>query len=340
MRHFITVAVLVVIVTALVAFGLSNVYLLPPLASQEGATIDQLLGMHLVVIAFLFALIVVFMVYSIVVFRRKPGETGDGKYIHGNTTLEIIWMLLPLGTVLYFSSLGASYLYDITRPVENEMKIGVVGFQWAWRFDYYGPNGEVEFSTNDLYVPKGQPIRFDITSTDVIHSFWVPEFRVKQDAVPGQHHTLRVTPTEVGTFKVRCAEICGRGHAYMLADVHVMEPREFQKWFAEQEAKAQAAKGNLPAYGKQVAQKYGCVGCHSVDGSKMVGPTWKGLFGKEETLSDGTTVTVDEEYLRRSILDPGAEIVKGYPDVMPKNFKDQLSEGDIEALIAYIKTLK
>ncbi len=340
MKHFVRVAALIAVVTVLVALLLTQTQLLPPLASQEGTFIDRLLTMHILVIAFLFALIVVLMLYSVIVFRRKPGEEEEGKYIHGNTRLEIFWTLVPLATVLYFATLGANYLYEITKARPGEMRIGVVGFQWGWRFDYYAEDGSLAFSSPELYVPKGQPIRFEITSLDVIHSFWVPEFRVKQDAVPGQTHPLRVTPTELGAFKVRCAEVCGRGHAYMLADVYVVEPAEFQQWFGEQAASAQGAGGDLAARGAQVAQQYGCIGCHSVDGSATVGPTWKGLFGKTETLEDGRTVTVDEEYLRRSILEPGAEIVKGYPNVMPNTYKDQLSEEELEALIAYIKSLK
>ncbi len=340
MRHILTAAVLVVIVTVIVAFILINANLLPTVASQEGMIIDNLLTLHLLVIAFLFALIVVFMTYSIVVFRRKPGEEGDGKYIHGNTKLEIVWTLLPLATVLYFASLGASSLYEITKPLDNELKIGVVGFQWAWRFDYYGPDGKVAFSSNELYLPKDRPVRLDITSTDVIHSFWVPEFRVKQDAVPGQRHPLRITPTQLGEFKVRCAEICGRGHAVMYATARVLEPSEFQSWYEQQLASSQEEGGDIVAMGAKVAQKYGCIGCHSTDGSPMAGPTWKGLFGKEETLADGRTITVDEEYIRRSILDPGADIVKGFANIMPNTYKDQISDEELEALIAYIKSLK
>ncbi len=340
MKHIFIAAVLVIIVTIIVALFLTNANLLPITASQEGAVIDNLLTLHLLVIAFLFALIVVFMLYSIIVFRRKPGDEGDGKYIHGNTKLEIAWTILPLITVLYFSTLGATTLHEITRPLGDEIKIGVVGFQWAWRFDYYGPDGQVAFSSNELYLPKGKPVRLDITSTDVIHSFWVPEFRVKQDAVPGQRHPLRITPTELGEFKVRCAEICGRAHAYMLATVRVVEFDEFQAWFNQQLSATQPGQGDLAAIGAQVAQKYGCTGCHSTDGTPMAGPTWKGLFGKEESLTDGRTVAVDEEYLRRSILDPGAEIVQGFADIMPKTYKEQLSEEELEALIAYIKSLK
>ena len=332
MKHFVAVAVLVAVVTALVTFGLQHIQLVPPVASAEGMLIDRLFGLHVRVIAFLFALIVVFVLYSVVVFRRKPGETGDGLHIHGNTTLEIVWTLIPLGTVLYFGFLGAQQLAEITANSPDEMVVEVTGQQFAWRFDYpdYG------ISSTELNLPRGRQVVFHLTSTDVIHSFWVPEFRVKQDAVPGMTTTLRVTPTEVGHYKLRCAELCGTGHAYMLADVNVMEPEDFEAWVAAETAPAELAG---PEYGAQLAELQGCLSCHTTDGSPLVGPTWLGLYGSEETLEDGTTILVDDEYLRRSILDPAAQIVQGFPNVMPPTYQDALSEEEVQALIEYIESL-
>lgn len=333
MKHFFIVAVLVAIVTVLVTIGLGSIQLLPPIASEEGLQIDRLFGLHIQVIAFLFALIVVFIIYSVVVFRRKPGETGDGAYFHGNTKLEIAWTIVPLVTVLFFSFLGARQLAQITAASPDEMIVEVTGQQFAWRFDY--PDHGI--TSPELNLPRGRQVLLRLSSSDVIHSFWVPEFRVKQDAVPGMVTELRVTPTHVGRYKVRCAELCGTGHYNMLATVNVMEPADFEAWVAEQTAPAESAAG--AELGAKIAQLHGCLGCHSTDGRRLVGPTWLGLYGTEESLEGGSAVLVDDEYLRESILDPAAQTTEGFPNVMPPNYKDTLSEAEIEALIEYIKSL-
>lgn len=333
MKHFIAVAILVAIVTALVTIGLGSIHLLPSLASEQGVLVDGLFGLHVRVITFLFSLIVVITLYSIVVFRRKPGDTGDGRHIEGNTALEIVWTIIPLGTVLFFATLGARQLSQITTPSPDEMVIEVTAQQFAWRFDYpdYG------ITTTELNLPHGRPILFKLTSMDVIHSFWVPEFRMKQDAVPGMTTTLRVTPSQVGQYKVRCAELCGTGHHAMLAAVNVMEPVDFQAWVDKETAASKLAGAEL---GAELAKTQGCIGCHSIDGSQLVGPTWLGLYGRQVTFADGTTVQADEEYLRQSILDPAAQIVKGFPaNVMPNTYKDTLSQDDVGALIEYIESL-
>lgn len=346
MKHIVIAAILVALVTALVTIGLDNVQFLAPIASQEGAQVDQLFGLHIRVIALLFSLILVFMLYSVVVFRRKQGDTEDGRHIHGNTSLEIIWTVIPLITVLYFGVLGARQLRQITMPDPDELVVEVTAQQFAWRFDY--PDHGI--TSAELNLPRGQQVLLRLTSTDVIHSFWVPEFRVKQDAVPGMTTELRITPTEIGQYKVRCAELCGTAHYSMLATVNVMEPVDFEAWLAEAtpppQVPAPAAETGAPAeevsrtaLGAELAQSQGCLGCHSVDGSQLVGPTWLGLYGTQEPLEDGTSVLVDEEYIRTSILEPGAQITRGYANLMPATYQDMLSEEQIEALIEYIKSL-
>ena len=337
MKHLFGVTALVAAITlaAWAWLGSSFDRLLPLRASEEGLYVDRLFGMHLYVIALLFALIIGFMIYSAIFFRRKPGETGDGDYFHGNTALEIIWTIIPLGTVLYFSTLGAQYLRDITAPEPDELVVAVTGSQWNWRFDY----PEYGISSAELLLPRDRQTRLDLTSIDVIHSFWVPEFRVKQDAVPGMVNPLRITPTEIGSYQVRCAEICGTSHAYMLAAVHVMEPADFAEWVHEQ-TETPAFEATEAELGRAVAELNGCFQCHSVDGSESSGPTWLGVYGSEELLTDGTAVIVDEAYLRQSILDPASQIVAGYEDVsMPVNFAAVLSDEDIDFLVDFIESL-
>ena len=181
--------------------------------------------MEIWVIAFLFALIVGFLLYSIIVFRRKKGDESEGDHFDGHTGLEVVWTIVPLGIVLYFAFLGSSALAETRRVDPAAMDVTVVGQQWSWRFDYddYG------FSSTELVLPVSQQVLLTMISNDVIHSFWVPEFRVKQDVLPGKgmERELRITPTEIGDYKVRCAELCGLEHAYMLADVRVLSEFRF-----------------------------------------------------------------------------------------------------------------
>ncbi|MFQ5398468.1 MAG: cytochrome c oxidase subunit II [Anaerolineae bacterium] len=337
MKHIINVIILIAVIT-LVAWALLGAgfdQLLPFRASEESLYVDRLFGMHLYVIAFLFALIMGFMFYSIIAFRRRPGETGDGDYFHGNTVLEIVWTIIPLGTVLYFSTLGAGYLREITAPEPNELVVNVTGSQWNWRFDY----PDYDISSAELILPRDRQTKLQLTSIDVIHSFWVPEFRIKQDAVPGMVNPLRITPTESGTYTLRCAEICGKDHAYMLATVNVLDPADFEAWVAEltgpsEEELAAADRG------RQIAEINGCFKCHTTDGSPGDGPSWFGIYGKEEQLEDGSTVVVDEAYIRNSILNPPDQIVAGFTDVdMPVNFAAVLSDDDIDAIVHYIESL-
>ena len=335
MRHFLAATIIVVLATVAGAVLLDSADLLPPLASAQGVTIDWLFGIHLKLIAFLFALVIVFMLYSIVVFRRRPGDLTEGQYIHGNTRLEIAWTVIPLIVVAVMGYIGVVTLRDVTASSPDEMVVEVTGSQWSWRFDY----PEQGLTSTELILPVNQPIRFEITSTDVIHNLWVPEFRVKQDAVPGAVNLLRVTPTVVGNYKVRCAELCGLRHSQMLADVRVLERSEFNSWVGAEIARV-AALDTPEARGEQLYQTQGCIGCHSLDGTIVVGPSWLNLFGRQEQLDDGTSVIADEDYIRHSILYPGDQIVKGFQNLMPANYGEILSENDIEDLIAFIKTIK
>jgi cytochrome c oxidase subunit 2 len=336
MKHLIIAGILVIVVTALLIFGLEQVRLLPVQASAQSIPIDNLFRLEFMVIAFLFALIVVFMLYSIIVFRRKPGDTEDAAHIEGNTKLEIAWTVAPLATVLFFAYLGGQSLADTLRADPQALEIKVVAQQWSWRFEYpqYG------VVSNDLMMPVNKQAILKLTSNDVIHSFWVPEFRVKQDALPGGkefERDLRITPSMEGEYKVRCAELCGAQHATMLADVSVISQDEFDAWIREETG----IPDDPVLRGEKWAEQYGCFACHSVDGSKLVGPTWLGVYGSQEPLSDGSSAMVDEVYLYESIIDPNKFLVFGYPSgLMPGNFEDQLTEDQILDIIEFIKSLK
>ncbi len=336
MKHFVAVGVLTAVVTVAVAAGLESASLLPPLASAQGVIIDWLFGLHLKVIAFLFALVMVFMLYSIVVFRRKAGESGDGAHIHGNTTLEIIWTVVPVLIVAYFGYLGVVTLRDVTAAGPDEMVVRVTGSQWSWKFEYPRQG----LTSSELVLPVNRDVRFDITSIDVIHSFWVPEFRVKQDAVPGAVNPLRVTTSVVGEYKVRCAEICGLVHAGMLAPVRVLPRADFDAWVAAETDRLAALETSAAARGAQLYETQGCKACHSLDGSVLVGPSWENIFGSQESLADGSAVTVDEDYIRNSILKPGEQLVEGFNNLMPPTYEDMLTETDVEDIIAFMQSLQ
>jgi cytochrome c oxidase subunit 2 len=335
-KHIVIASVLVVVVTVLVILGLNSTDLLPQLASEEGQYVDLMFRAQIYVIAFIFSLIVVFMLYSVAVFRRQPGDTSEGPNIRGNVALEITWTIIPLIVVLGFGVWGAQHLSDITGHDPTELVVEVTGFQFGWRFDY--PQSGV--SSQELYLPRGRQVLFRITSEDVIHSFWVPEFRIKQDAVPGRWTTLRVTPTRVGNYQIRCAEMCGYAHSAMYAPVVVVESDAFDAWLYGQEVEVPLSDQDLtPAQrGAQLAEAQGCLSCHSTDGSPLVGPTWQGLFGSQRPLESGDTVVADEAYIRKAILDPTAQVTQGFPNIMPAAYT-MLSDQDLEALVAYIESL-
>ena len=331
MKHFIAVAVVVIILTVVVGLGLSNAGLLPKVASLQGQFIDQLFHFHFWVIAFLFALIVGFMLYSIIFFRRKAGDEEDAEHIEGNNALEVTWTVVPLITVVGVAVLGANTLAKVTAIDPQALEVKVVGQQWSWRFEY--PDTGVV--SDVLVLPQGQQALLVMESVDVLHSFWVPEFRVKQDLMPGSTTEVRITPTELGDYVVRCAEVCGLQHTYMLADVQVVSEADFNTWLA-----AEASIADDPvARGQKVYESYGCQACHSLDGSDGVGPTFLGAYGRTVTLADGTTVVADETYLYESIVDPNKQIVEGFAPAMPQNFADQLTDEQIADLIEFIRSL-
>jgi cytochrome c oxidase subunit 2 len=333
MRHFLIVGVLVLIVAVATYAGLDAAGLLPTAASAQAVPIDWLWNYQVMAISFLFALIVVPLLYSLVVFRRKKGDTSDAEHIEGNTPLEITWTVIPLITVVVFAYMGAWSLRETRRVDPEAMVIKVHAQQFSWSFEY--PEG---FVTDELHLPVGQQVLLKMDSKDVIHSFWVPEFRVKQDVVPGRVTELRITPTLEGNYKVRCAELCGAAHYSMEKNVVVQEQEAFVAWTAKQ-VEAFAAAQTPEGQGELLVKSNGCTGCHTLTGATLVGPTWKGLFGSQVSLADGSTVTADEAFITESILNPSATIVAGFEGAaaMPAY---TFTEEELSYIIAYLMTLK
>jgi cytochrome c oxidase subunit 2 len=334
------IGVLILVVAYLTYIGLTSLGLMPVEASTQSITIDWLFDLEIKLISFFFALIMVPLGYSLVVFRRKDGDETDAVHIEGNYKLEITWTAIPLMLVIALGIIGADNLRQIKAVDPQAVQINVVAFQWSWRFEY--PDGN--FVSNKLYLPVNKQVVLKMQSQDVVHSFWVPEFRIKQDVVPGRTEEYRINPDRIGEYKVRCAELCGTSHSYMESAVIVVSQADYDKWVADQTKaarEAELANAGKPdaGRGEKLYQESGCKACHSLDGSKGVGPTWKGLFGSDVKLADGSTVKADVAYLTESIKNPGAKTVAGFPANAMPNF-GFLSDSQVADLVEFIKTIK
>ncbi|MCI0454822.1 MAG: cytochrome c oxidase subunit II [Candidatus Dadabacteria bacterium] len=305
----------------------------PEVASNLASKVDAVLWFITVVSLVFFIIISFVLVYFAIRYRRRQ-ENEETPYITGSHVLETIWTIIPSFLLIVIFAYGFVVYKDMRTPPQDSLEITVTGKQWLWLFAY----NTGKTTLNELYVPEGRPIKLVMKSDDVLHSFYVPAFRVKQDLVGGMYTDLWFTPTKAGTYELFCAEYCGTGHSAMLGKVIVMSPQEYEKWEKGEEEKAVSS---LPPaeLGKKLYTERGCNACHSIDGSTLVGPTWKGLYGHDVDLQDGTKVTVNENYIRESILEPQAQLVKGYTPTMP-SFKGVLSDDEISGIIAYIKTLK
>ena len=279
----------------------------------------------------------------IFLFKFKRGKSNQvAEHVHGSVAMETAWIVLPTILSLVVFTWGFKAFMTMTQPPKNAYEIRVNARKWAWDFEY--PNGYI--ATNDLFVPSNRPVKLIMSSDDVLHSFFVPTFRVKHDVVPGRYTTVWFTATHEtglppegedpqGYIQIYCTEYCGTGHSAMLARLWVLPQDEYDKWLA-----GAASAGDdlpLPELGLKTFGAKACLGCHTVDGAAGIGPSMKGLFGRTETLADGTTVEVDENYLRESILVPAAKVVEGFQPIMPPI---PLTDREVEGLIEYIKTLE
>jgi cytochrome c oxidase subunit 2 len=335
MKRFIIPILLAIVIAVPLIILFENVDLTPVLASEQGQNVDELFRVLYILASIVFGLVMGFLLYSVFAFRREKGDLTDAEPIYGHVGLEIAWTIIPLIVVLALGGVGAAALLDMSRPaVEAEaLEISVIGSQWAWSFEY----PQYDITTNELVLPVNRPARLVLSSRDVIHSFFIPEFRIKMDAVPGKVNELQLTATQVGEYRTYCAELCGTGHAFMVARVRVVDEPVFQEWVQNQQQPL-VGPADPVAQGQDLYETQGCQGCHSLDGSRQVGPTFRGLFGSQQSLADGTTVVADEEYLRTSIIDPGRQVVEGYNNIMPGTYGQQLTSEQIEALIAFLQS--
>ncbi len=303
---------------------------LPPQASTQAPQTDLAFYFIYWVSVFFFILIVFLMTVFVFRYRRRVEGEGPRVNVTHNTPLELVWTTIPLILVVVMFYMGFRGFMDLMNPPADAMDVYVLGQKWNWNFTY--PNGHQD---TELHVPVDTNVRLILESQDVIHSFYVPAFRIKRDAVPGRYNKIWFKATKPGEYLALCAEYCGTQHSDMLARVVVHEPGMFEKWLAD--ASDPFKTRSYAEVGQLVVTKR-CGGCHSIDGSANVGPTFKDLFGSEVKHTDGATVLVDEEYVRKSIINPQAEIVAGYDPVMP-TFKGQLKDREITAIIEYLKQL-
>jgi cytochrome c oxidase subunit 2 len=309
---------------------MSKFSLLPEQASTVAPQVDALLYFWLAIALFFAFLIAGLIVVFMVRYRRRPGGDHDPN-AHGSLWLEGAWTAIPFAIAMVLFFWGASLFATIRTPPDDALTINVVGKQWMWKLQHMEGRREID----ELHVPIGRPVKLTMTSEDVIHSFYVPAFRVKQDVVPGRYSSVWFEATKPGTYHLFCAEYCGTLHSGMIGRIVAMEPAAFEAWLA---GTAGGADVPVAVAGENVFRAQGCGTCHRADGSGQ-GPSLAGLFGKSVTLATGETLTADEAYLRDSILNPQGKIVAGYQPVMP-TYTGLLSEEDVLRLIAYVRSLK
>jgi len=299
----------------------------PDAASTFASPVDGAFLFITAICVFMLALITFLMVFFTIKYRRTRHPKSEN--IEGNLLLEIVWTVIPtilVTAMFYYGWIGYREMVNVP---EDAITVQATGRMWSWLFEY--ENGR---QSDTLHVPINRPVWIKLVSVDVLHSFYVPAFRIKKDVVPGVDNSLWFQPDEIGSYDIFCAEYCGTGHSAMLSKVDVMPEKDFQTWL-------EGAGAPAPLSGKELLKAKGCRGCHSLNGPSLVGPSFRGIFGRREKVMTGgreQEVVIDEAYLRRSMLEPAADVVVGFPSIMPSQ-KGVLSEEEIVAIIEYLKTL-
>jgi cytochrome c oxidase subunit 2 len=305
----------------------TNFPFFPEQASAQAAQVDGLYFFMVAVTAFFSLLIATVLVITAIYHRRKH-EDEVGVTIHGSLALELLWTVIPFFITMVMFTWGAKVFFDIYRPPAGAMEVYIVGKQWMWKAQHMDGMREI----NELHVPVGRPVKLTMGSEDVLHSFYIPAFRVKADVIPGRYNELWFTATKPGRYHLFCAEYCGTRHSGMIGWIYAMEPADFQAWLG----------GGSPAQtpsaaGEKLFTDLVCVSCHR-DDSQAKGPQLKGLFGHAVQLQGGASVVADEAYIRESIVNPQAKIVNGFPPIMP-TFQGMVNEEQLLQLIAYVRSL-
>jgi len=320
---------------------------LPEQASEHARQVDAL--HYFVIITTMVAAAGVFLaaIYFFIRYRRKSDDDVT-PFVHPTALHEAVFVVVPLALFLVWFAIGFPQYVRLSLPPADAMDVYVQGKKWMWKFAYPGGPSSID----SLRVPVNRPVRLLITSRDVIHSFYVPALRLKMDALPGRYTQTWFQADKPGRYEIFCTEYCGVGHSAMLGELVVMPEVEYDQWIAEQRrfdlaaaqdsgpSAAQVMPGaNLTEEGRRVASLQGCLKCHSVDGSRHIGPTWVDLYQRNQKLKDGKAVVADEGYLTKSMMDPAAEIVEGYQNVMP-TYQGKMSPPEVAAVVEFIKSLR
>src|SRR5579863_9968075 len=303
-----------------------NFPLWPARASAGAANVDALFIFLLALSALMCVAIFTMILVFATKYRRRRGV--EAEQIEGSSALEITWSIIPMGIFLVIFVWGAVIYFHERTPPRGASEVYVVAKQWMWKLEHQEGQREI----NELHVPVGRDVKLIMTSQDVIHSFYVPAFRIKQDVLPGRYTTAWFRATKPGVYHLFCSQYCGTMHSGMIGQVVVMEPAQYEAWLS-----GGGSTGSLAASGESMFQQLGCPTCHRSDAQGR-GPNLAGLFGKSVQLEDGRTVVADENYIRESILSPSAKVVSGFKPIMPV-FQGLVTEEQLTALVAYIKTL-
>jgi cytochrome c oxidase subunit 2 len=303
-----------------------NLPLWPARASTGAGNVDALYIFLVLLSGFMCLAIFTMIIVFSLRYRRQRGHVAE--QIEGSTALEITWSVVPLGIFLVIFAWGAFIFFQERTPPRDATEIYVVAKQWMWKLEHVEGQREI----NELHVPVGRDVKMIMTSQDVIHSFYVPAFRIKQDVLPGRYTTAWFRATKPGVYHLFCAEYCGSQHSGMIGQVVVMEPAQYEAWLS-----GGNSTGSLASNGESVFQQLGCPTCHRSD-TQARGPNLVGIFGKPVQLEDGRTVIADENYIRESILSPSAKVVSGFKPIMPV-FQGLVSEEQLTELVAYVKSL-
>ncbi|HEX2968032.1 MAG TPA: cytochrome c oxidase subunit II [Bacteroidales bacterium] len=306
-------------------------------ASNYVTTFNASFNLMLVVALAFIVFLTATMIYFVYRYNRKKHKKAE--QIEGSTALEITWTIIPVLIALVMFYYGWAGYTPMNKAPKDALNVSSVGRMWSFTFMY--ENGK---QSPDLVIPVNTPVNLKLTSLDVLHSLFIPEFRIKSDMIPGREKQMWFMSGKEGEYDIYCAEYCGLRHSYMSSFVRVLPKEEFDKWYKDSTVVAvDSTAGAKPgAPGQAIIKAQGCVACHSVDGSKLVGPSFMNLFGHEQTvLRNGqpVTVTADEQYIIKSIYDPNAEIVQGYPQGQMQSYKGMLTDDDIAKIIEYLKTL-
>jgi cytochrome c oxidase subunit 2 len=305
----------------------TKLQLFPDTASTIGSEVNYFFILMVFVCAVVAAGIAVFLIGCMIRYRRRK-ENELPPQIRYNMRAEAAWIVIPFFLFMGMFAWGAKLYFDIEQPPANALEMFVVAKQWMWKVQHPGGQREIDA----LHIPIGTPVRLTMTSQDVIHSFFVPAFRTKQDVLPDRYTTTWFEATKPGKYHLFCAEYCGTKHSGMIGYIYAMTPRDYQAWLERG-----AAEGSLASQGEKLFHQYGCANCHHFDDSGGC-PTLRNLYERPVQIEGGGTVIADDTYIRESILQPRAKIVWGFRPIMP-TFQGQISEDQVIALIAYIKAI-